>query len=387
MILDYLKEELKEYEFRLGSKETLPDIFALEQENTEFFAMTQKHEVTIEEAEADFTACPSGFPSERKVYRALYQNGCCIAILDYLEGYPKMDTAYIGYLMIKRSEHGKGIGKKINTAFFKAAKACGYQKVKLGCYRSNEPGYWFWRKNGYLAEKMEEREIDGERYQLLHMVCDISAPHMLEDDLQKSVCYRKECEADYFASELMTKRAFWNKHHLGCDEHYLVHCLREDKVFVPELSMVAELEGNIVGGIWYSKALVKKGEQQHEVLTFGPLCVDPQYQGTGIGGELLRRTMALAKESGYLGIIIFGEPGYYPKHGFLTCDQFHIATSDGKNFDAFMGIELRPGGMKELSGGKFFEGEVFENLPEQAVEEYNRKFPYMEKLKVPGQWD
>ena len=57
----------------------------------------------------------------------------------------------------------------------------------------------------------------------------------------------------------MTQHAFWNKHHLGCDEHYLVHKLRQDKDYLPELSRIAVKDGEIIGCIMYSKARVVDG--------------------------------------------------------------------------------------------------------------------------------
>ena len=105
-----------------------------------------------------------------------------------------------------------------------------------------------------------------------------------------------------------------------------------------------------------------------------------------MGELLLRETMKLAANKGYKGIVILGEPDYYPRIGFKTCDNFNITTADGKNFDAFMGIELTEDSMKGIKG-KFYESEVFENLPKEEVEEYNKKFPQLQKLRFPGQWD
>ncbi|MDD4781881.1 MAG: N-acetyltransferase [Tissierellia bacterium] len=121
-----------------------------------------------------------------------------------------------------------------------------------------------------------------------------------------------------------------------------------------------------------------------DIITFGPLCVEPEWQGCGVGELLLRETMNLAASKGYKGIVIFGEPDYYPRLGFKTCDNFNITTSDGKNFDAFMGIELAEDSMKGIKG-KFYESEVFNNLPKDEVEEYNKKFPQLKKLRFPGQ--
>lgn len=203
---------------------------------------------------------------------------------------------------------------------------------------------------------------------------------------REEVEIRMETEDDWYKVELMTQRAFWNNHHLGCDEHYLVHKMRQDKDFLPELSRIAVKDGEIIGYIMYSKAKVVDGEDTHEIVTFGPLCVDPKWQGCGVGELLLRETMDLVKNKGYKGIVIFGEPDYYPRIGFKTCDNFNITSAEGRNFDAFMGIELWEGSMKGIKG-KFYESKVFENLPKEEVEEYSKKFPKLKKLRFPGQWD
>lgn len=195
---------------------------------------------------------------------------------------------------------------------------------------------------------------------------------------------KKENEKDYFNVEYMTKKAFWNLHVPGCNEHYLVHILRNSEDYLPELSRIAVINGEVVGTIMYSKAYVSDGVNKTEVLSFGPLCVDPQYQNKGIGKALLETTMDLARKAGYKAIIIFGEPGYYPKHGFKTCDNFGITTKDSKNFDAFMGIELVKDGLKGVNG-KFYDSKVFQKLLPEKIDEFDKRFPYMEKLRLPGQ--
>lgn len=203
---------------------------------------------------------------------------------------------------------------------------------------------------------------------------------------KKDVEIRRETHEDYYDVELMTQRAFWNKYKPGCDEHLLVHKLRDDVHYLPELSRIALVGGKIVGTIMYSKAWIKGDEITHEVLVFGPLCVDPDYQGRGIGEYLMLETFELAKNAGYKGIVIFGEPDYYPRVGFKTCDNFGITTAEGENFSAFMCKELYVGSMEGIHG-KYYISDVFYNLPEDEVEEFNKGFPKMEKLKLPGQWN
>ena len=200
-----------------------------------------------------------------------------------------------------------------------------------------------------------------------------------------NIIIRKETKEDYYNTELMTMRAFWNIHGSGCNEHLLVHKLREAKEYLPELSRVAEVDGRIVGAIFYSVAQVIDGDTRHEVLTFGPLAVEPTRFSMGIGAKLLDETIALAKDAGYKGIVICGEPEYYPKHGFVTCDHFGIMHPEMGNFDAFMAYPLSDG-FEEIHG-YFHEAPVFEKCENEAeIEEFNKGFPYYKPLKLSCQW-
>lgn len=228
----------------------------------------------------------------------------------------------------------------------------------------------------------------------------------MEKVAKKEIIIRKETPADYAETEYMTLKAFWNLHGPGCNEHLLVHKVRESEIYLPELSRVAECDGKIVGTIMYTIATIfvedkaatnvqsddaaQTAVTTHNILTFGPLCVDPAYQDYGVGGKLLESTVQLAREAGYGAIIIFGEPGYYPKHGFLTCDHFGITTMDGQNFDAFMGIELIPDFLSDKKG-KFTEGDVMDDLPDEETDQLSaelfQKYQTLPKVAMPSQWN
>ena len=100
---------------------------------------------------------------------------------------------------------------------------------------------------------------------------------------------RRERPADYAAVERLTREAFWNVYRPGCMEHYVVHVLRDDPAFVPELDLVLEREGQLIGHVLYMRA------QLHTVdgcilpvMTFGPISIHPDFQGQGYGAQLLR---------------------------------------------------------------------------------------------------
>ena len=196
---------------------------------------------------------------------------------------------------------------------------------------------------------------------------------------------RKETKADYDATERMTMRAFWNIHGPGCNEHFMVHKMREAEEYLPELSRVAELDGKIAGAIFYSRARIVNGDREWEVLTFGPLAVEPTCCSMGIGALLLKETLLLAREAGYAGVVICGEPAYYPRHGFVTCDHFDIHHPVFGNSDAFMALPLHER-FREIHG-YFYEAPVFEECEdEEAVREFTNNFPYYKPLKLSCQW-
>jgi len=203
---------------------------------------------------------------------------------------------------------------------------------------------------------------------------------------KEDIIIREETQEEYHKVEEVALQAFWNKYHLGCNEHLLVHKVRKSDAYVPQISRVAEVNGEIIGVICYTKAQLQDGDKTKDILTFGPLCVLSEWQGCGVGGVLLEKTLELAKQQGFEGVVIFGEPDYYPLHGFKTCDNFGITTIDGKNFDAFLGIELVEGGLAKF-GGKFIEPKVFEELSEEENEEFTKCFSTPAKQKFPCQWD
>ncbi len=165
----------------------------------------------------------------------------------------------------------------------------------------------------------------------------------------------------------------------------MIHKLRGAKEYLPELSRVAELDGRIVGAIFYSKARVSDGVCEHEVLTFGPLAVEPTCFSLGIGSMLLKETIPLARAAGYMGIVICGEPEYYPRHGFKTCDNFDIHHPAFGNADAFMALPLGDG--FEDIHGLFYEAPFFEEYEnEDEVKEFTKEFPYYKPLKLSCQW-
>ena len=110
---------------------------------------------------------------------------------------------------------------------------------------------------------------------------------------------RNETQDDHRLVEELTKKAFWNVNFPGCNEHFLAHVLRGHKDFVPELDLVIEADGKIVGNVMYVRSkLVDENGNKKEVLTFGPLSILPEYQRKGYGKQLLEHSFMKAAELG-----------------------------------------------------------------------------------------
>ena len=191
---------------------------------------------------------------------------------------------------------------------------------------------------------------------------------------------RNEHPDDYHEVDNLTRETFWNLHQPGCDEHLLAHKLRLSEAFVPELDFVAVTpQGKILGNILYSRSKVVAADgTEHTTLTFGPLSVLPEFQKQGVGGALVRHSLGEAARLGYKGVIIFGHPSYYPRFGFQNAARFGITTGDGKNFDAFMALELAPSSLSGISG-RFAHAPAFDDLPQAEVDAFDKGFPPKEK--------
>ncbi len=188
---------------------------------------------------------------------------------------------------------------------------------------------------------------------------------------------RNEQPEDYRIVEELTKEAFWNQHMPGCDEHYLLHVMRNAPCFIKELDYVAEINGKIVGNIVYTKAtLLDDNDVHHEVLSFGPVSVLPEFQGMGIGSKLIEYTKAIAKELGHKAILIYGDPEYYRRFGFVPAETFKIGTPDNMYVLPLQALELIPGTFTNIQG-RFFEDAVY-HIDQAVSKEFDKTFPQKE---------
>ena len=182
---------------------------------------------------------------------------------------------------------------------------------------------------------------------------------------QPTLRIRREETADEQAVETLIRRAFWNLYIPGCVEHYLAHVIRSHPDFIPELDLVLEADGQIIGSIMYTRAkLVDAQGQEKPILTFGPVCVAPEHQRKGYGKQLITHSFAQAQAMGDDTVVIFGDPGNYVGLGFQSCKKHGVSLADGSFPTAMLVKTLRP---DALDGRAW----VYEQSPALAIDEHD----------------
>ena len=167
-----------------------------------------------------------------------------------------------------------------------------------------------------------------------------------------NISIRPAQAGDYDAILGLTYEAFLTLDYPGrrrMDEHFLIHLLQGSAFVIAELCFVAELYGEVVGHILYTRSKILRADgTETETITFGPLSVLPKFHRQGIGAALVAHSMRAAKALGFGAVLIVGVPAYYPKLGFRRARECGVTLEDGSSPDELMVYELSP---EYLSGG------------------------------------
>jgi putative acetyltransferase len=126
-------------------------------------------------------------------------------------------------------------------------------------------------------------------------------------------------------------------------EARLVALLRASPGYRPELSLVADDGGTVVGHVMITQATLVDGSTERPVATLSPLAVAPDRQRTGIGSALVRAVTARADEQGEPLVVLEGSPAYYERFGFepATAHGIHIDLPDWAPPEAAQVLRLR----------------------------------------------
>lgn len=161
---------------------------------------------------------------------------------------------------------------------------------------------------------------------------------------------RQEQESDYLIVTKLVESAFRDLKESEHREHLLVERLRESEAFIPELSLVAESEHEIIGHILMTKIEIVTDDKVTTSLGLAPVSVLPEYQGQGVGGALIREAHKRAAGLGYGSSILLGHKDYYPRFGYKKAIDFGIEFPFEVPHEFCMAVELLPDGLKDVHG-------------------------------------
>ncbi|MCR4924694.1 MAG: N-acetyltransferase [Clostridiales bacterium] len=198
---------------------------------------------------------------------------------------------------------------------------------------------------------------------------------------------RLENKEDYREVENLVRESFWNVYRPGCSEHYVLHTLRDNPDFINQLDFVMEKDGKIIGQNVFVKAIVEADDgSKVDVLAMGPIGIAPEFKRQGYGKALLDYSLEKAAELGYGAVMFEGNIDFYGKSGFDYAEKFGIRYHDlpeGEDASFFICKELKPGYLNSVTG--VYQTPKAYYVDDADVEDFDKDFPYKEKLKLPGQ--
>lgn len=204
---------------------------------------------------------------------------------------------------------------------------------------------------------------------------------------KKDYIIRLEERRDYREVENLVRESFWNVYRPGCSEHYVIHMLRDDPAFIPELDFVMEKDGKLIGQNMFMRTIIEADDGKVvDVLTMGPIGITPKLKRQGYGKAILDYSLEKATKMGFGAVLFEGNIDFYGKSGFDYAGKFGIRYHDlpeGADASFFLCKELIPGYLDDITG--VYQTPQGYYVRDEDVEAFDKSFPPKEKQKLPGQ--
>ena len=155
---------------------------------------------------------------------------------------------------------------------------------------------------------------------------------------------RKETQSDVGAISDITKLAFENHPYSNNTEQFIINALRASNALA--VSLVAEIDGKIVGHIAFSPVTFSDGTENWYGL--GPISVIPDYQKQGVGKSLVKGGMGILKDLGAKGCVLVGDRNYYERLGFRSPNGLKHEGVPQENFLALSFCNRTPTGVVQF---------------------------------------
>lgn len=179
--------------------------------------------------------------------------------------------------------------------------------------------------------------------------------------IRDDISIRPERAEDFSVIRELVRRAFaeHTPYSDGSGENALIDEIRQKRWYRPELSFVAELDGQIVGHFMFSDFPLSPSteggwqDKQPELLMLAPVAVHADHFRQGIGETMLRLGLAIARKTGCRGITVEGDFHFYNRLGFVTSARYGIHAASGFPLQeprCMMVQEAYPGSLEGVSG-------------------------------------
>ena len=161
---------------------------------------------------------------------------------------------------------------------------------------------------------------------------------------------RQEMPADYGEVCRLIKASFaTNADDDGTVPDYLDE-LRVKDVFIPELSLIAEIDNKIVGQIVLYKTDIKTPNGILTELLLSPISVHPDHFRRGIARAMIEKSLEIALQMGYRAVFLCGDPEVYGKLGFSPSYDYGIFHKSDRGAEWSMVREVYEGALRGITG-------------------------------------
>ena len=161
---------------------------------------------------------------------------------------------------------------------------------------------------------------------------------------------RPEASQEFSAIYDLVEEAFKTAKVADGNEQEFVNHLRAGANYLPQLALVAEDKGQLVGHMMLTKTVIREAKKSINSLLLAPLSVVLEYRNQGVGSLLVKQGFKRAKELGYTVVFLVGDPAYYQRFGFKSIAEFNIQSSLDIPIQYIQACELIPNALKDVGG-------------------------------------
>jgi len=164
---------------------------------------------------------------------------------------------------------------------------------------------------------------------------------------------RQEKKDDFETIYRFVQTAFETARVKDGHEQDLVNKFRDSDRYIPELALVAEEDGRVIGYLMLTKTLIQNTDGEHEALVLAPVAVAEEHRNAGLGSTLIRAGLDKARDMGFGAVFLAGDTNFYTRFGFVPAIRHGIQCNleiPAELVENIMVCELHPKALNGITG-------------------------------------